>query len=78
MKNVYTYFFMLLALCIYTPTLAANEQYPLEAPDTSSPRATLESFQTLIQEAKPIIAKVKASGFSNKIERELVSERYQI
>ena len=75
MKNIYTCFFMLLALCIYTPTLAGNEQYPLEAPDTSSPRATLESFQALIREAKPIIGKVRTSGFSNEIKRELQSLR---
>ena len=71
MKNIYTYFLMLFALCIYTPTLAANEQYPLEAPDTSSPRATLESFQTLIRDMKPIVGKVRTSGLTREIKREL-------
>ena len=71
MKNTCTYFFMLLALCIYTPTLAANEPYPLEAPDTSSPQATLESFQTLIQDMKPIVGKVRTLGLTREIKREL-------
>jgi hypothetical protein len=78
MKNIYTYFLMLFALCIYTPTFAANEQYPLEAPDISSPRATLESFQTLIRDMKPIVDKIRTLGLSREIKRELVSERYQI
>jgi len=71
MKNAYTYFFMLLALFVNTPNLSANEQYPLEAPDISSPRATLKSFQTNIRNAKPIVAKVSTSGFSTEITREL-------
>ena len=71
MKNIYTYFLMLFALCVSAPNLAANDLYPLEAPDTSSPRATLESFQTIVREAKPIIGKVRTSGFSNEITHEL-------
>ncbi len=71
MKNAYTYFFILLALCVNTPNLAASEQYPLEAPDTSSPRATMKTFQTIIRNAKPIVAKVGTSGFSMEITREL-------
>ena len=71
MKNIYTYFLMLFALCVSAPNLAANDLYPLEAPDTSSPRATLESFQTIVREAKPIIGKVRTSGFSNEIKHEL-------
>ena len=71
MKNIYTYLFTLLVLCVNTPNLAANERYPLEAPDTSSPRATMKSFQTIIRNAKPIVAKVRTSGFSMEITREL-------
>ena len=65
MKNAYTYFFILLALCINTPNLAASEQYPLEAPDTSSPQATLKSFQTIIGKMIPIVEKVRTLGFSS-------------
>jgi len=71
MKNFYTYFLMLLALCVSAPALAANEPYPLEAPDTSSPRATLESFQTLIRDMNPIVGKVRTSGLTREIKREL-------
>jgi len=71
MKNIYTYFFILLVLCVNTPNLSANEQYPLEAPDTSSPRATLESFQTLIRDMKPIVGKERTSGLTKEIKREL-------
>jgi MscS family membrane protein len=71
MKNICTCFFVLLALCVNAPNLAANERYPLEAPDTSSPRATLKTFQTIIRNAKPIVAKVSTSGFSMEITREL-------
>jgi len=71
MKNIYTYFFILLVLCVNTPNLSANEQYPLEAPDTSSPRATLESFQTLSRDMKPIVGKERTSGLTKEIKREL-------
>ena len=77
MKNTYTYFFLLLALCVNTPNLAANERYPLEAPDTSSPRATLKSFQTIIQKAVPIVRKVRELGFSREVSRELRDLRIQ-
>ena len=71
MKNSYTYLFILLAFFVNIPNLAANEPYPLEAPDTSSPRATMKTFQTIIRNAKPIVAKVRTSGFSMEITREL-------
>ena len=71
MKNIYTYLFILLVLFVNTPNLAANERYPLEAPDTSSPRATMKTFQTIIRNAKPIVAKVRTSGFSMEITGEL-------
>ncbi len=71
MKHIYTYFIILLTLCVNTPNLGANERYPLEAPDTSSPRATMKSFQTIIRNAKPIISKVRTSGYSGEITREL-------
>ena len=71
MKNTYTYFFLLLALCVNTPNLAANERYPLEAPDTSSPRATLKSFQTIIGKAMPIIGKMRELGLTRAVRREL-------
>jgi len=77
MKNTYIYFFTLLALCVNTPNLAANERYPLEAPDTSSPRATLKSFQTIIRNAMPIVAKVRELGFSREVTRELRDLRIQ-
>jgi MscS family membrane protein len=77
MKNTYIYFFTLLALCVNTPNLAANERYPLEAPDTSSPRATLKSFQTIIRDALPIVAKVRELGFSREVTRELRDLRNQ-
>ena len=77
MKNTYTYFFVLLALCINTPNLAANERYPLEAPDTSSPRATLKSFQSIIRNAMPMVAKVRQLGFSGEVKRELRNLRIQ-
>ncbi len=75
MKNIYTYFVILLALCVNTPNLAANERYPLEAPDTSSPRATLKSFQTIMRNAKPIVDKIRTSGISREILRELQDVR---
>jgi len=71
MKNSYTYLFILLAFFVNIPNLAASEPYPLEAPDTSSPRATMKTFQTIIRNAKPIVAKVRTSGFSMEITREL-------
>ena len=71
MKNAYTCFFILLALCVNTSSLAASEPYPLEAPDTSSPRATIKTFQTIIRNTKPIVAKVSTSGFSLRITHEL-------
>lgn len=71
MKNTYTYLFILLAFFVNIPNLAASEPYPLEAPDTSSPRATMKTFQTIIRNAKPIVAKVRTSGFSMEITREL-------
>lgn len=71
MKNTYIYFFMLLALCINTPNLAANERYPLEAPDTSSPRTTMKSFQTIIRNMMSIVGKVRTAGISREILREL-------
>ncbi len=77
MKNTYTYFFVLLALCVNTPNLAADERYPLEAPDTSSPRATLKSFQTILRNAVPIVRKVRESGFSREVTRELRDLRIQ-
>ena len=67
MKNTCTYFFMLFALCVSTPNLSANEQYPLEAADTSSPQATLKSFQTMYLKAKPILDKIEISGFSPEV-----------
>jgi MscS family membrane protein len=57
--------------------LAANERYPLEAPDTSSPRATLKGFQTTIRNAKPIVEKVRTMGFSFEITHELRDLRVQ-
>ena len=77
MKNTYTYLFVLLALCVNTPNLAANERYPLDAPDTSSPRATLKSFQTIMQNAMPIVGKVRTSGFTREISNELRGLRIQ-
>ena len=77
MKSTYTCLFVLLALCINTPNLAANERYPLEAPDTSSPRATLKSFQTIIRKAMPIVGKVRELGFSPEVARELRDLRNQ-
>jgi MscS family membrane protein len=71
MKNTYAYLFILLAFFVNIPNLTASEPYPLEAPDTSSPRATMKSFQTIIRNAKPIVAKVRTSGFSMEITREL-------
>ena len=71
MKKTYTYLFILLAFFVNIPNLAASEPYPLEAPDTSSPRATMKTFQTIIQNTKPIVAKVSTSGFSLRITREL-------
>ena len=77
MKNIYTYFFILLALCVNAPSLAANEQYPLEASDTSSPRATLKSFQTIIGKMIPIVEKVRTLGFSREVTNELRDLRIQ-
>ncbi|MFC1581118.1 mechanosensitive ion channel family protein [Thermodesulfobacteriota bacterium] len=77
MRHTFTYFFVLLAFCLNTPNLAANERYPLEAPDTSSPRATLKSFQTIIENANPIVEKVRTLGFSREITRELRDLRTQ-
>jgi MscS family membrane protein len=77
MKNIFVYVIVLLALCVNTPNLAANERYPLEAPDTSSPRATLKSFQTIIRNAMPIVAKVRELGFSREVTRELRDLRIQ-
>jgi MscS family membrane protein len=77
MKNTYTYFFVLLALYVNTANLAANERYPLEAPDTSSPQATLKSFQTIIRKAMPIVGKVRELGFSREVTRELRDLRIQ-
>lgn len=77
MKNTYTYFLILLALCVNTPNLAANERYPLEAPDTSSPRATLKSFQTIIQKAVPIVGKARELGLTREVTRELRDLRNQ-
>jgi hypothetical protein len=71
MKNIYAYFLILLALCINTPNLAANERYPLETPDTSSPRTTMKRFQTIIRNAKPIVGKVRTLGLTREIKREL-------
>lgn len=71
MKNAYTSFLILLVVCINTPNLTASERYPLEAPETTSPRTTLRSFQTITQDAKPIVDKIRTSGFSGKITRNL-------
>jgi MscS family membrane protein len=76
-KNSYMYFLIFFALCVNTPNLAANERYPLAAPDTSSPRATLKSFQTIIRKAVPIVGKVIELGFSREVERELWDLRIQ-
>jgi MscS family membrane protein len=77
MKKIYTYFFILLALCINIPNLAANELYPLEAADTSSPRATLKSFRTIMRKSMPIVGKIRTLGFSRDITRELRDLRIQ-
>jgi MscS family membrane protein len=77
MKNSYMYLLILLALCVNTPNLAANERYPLEGPDTSSPRATLKSFQNTIRKAMPIVEKVIELGFSRDLTRELQDLRNQ-
>jgi MscS family membrane protein len=77
MKNTFTYVIVLLALCVNTPNLAANERYPLEAADTSSPRATLKSFQTIIQKAVPIVGKARELGLTREVTRELRDLRNQ-
>jgi len=64
MKNIYTCLFIVLTLCLTTPNLAVGKQYPLEAADTSSPQATLKSFQALFLNARPILDKIATSGFS--------------
>ena len=77
-KNRYTYFLMiLLAFCVNATNVAANERYPLEGPDTSSPRATLKSFQNTIRKAMPIVEKVRELGFSRDLTRELQDLRNQ-
>jgi MscS family membrane protein len=77
MKYRYTYFLMLLAFFLNTPDSVANNRYPLEPPDTSSPRATLQGFQDTVRNAEPIMEKVKTQGFSSSITRELRDLRIQ-
>jgi len=67
MKNAYTCFIILITLYLTTPNLAVGKLYPLEVADTSSPRATLKSFQTLYLKARPILDKMATSGLSPEI-----------
>ena len=50
MRNLYRYLFLSLILSLTTVTAIADERYPLEPPDTSSPRATMESFQSVMRD----------------------------
>ena len=45
MKSVFRYLFPLFVFLLCATHLIASEPYPLAPPDTSSPRATLQSFQ---------------------------------
>lgn len=45
MKSVFRYLFPLFVFLLCATNLIASEPYPLAPPDTSSPRATLQSFQ---------------------------------
>ena len=77
MKNIFLYFLILLVLFLNTSDLAASVKYPLEAADTSSPRATLKSFQNITRNVMPIMGKVRTSGFTREITQELQDFRIQ-
>ena len=54
-KNAYRFLIILGALLLLSITVEAAEIYPLEPPDTSSPRATLKSFLDSMRESKALI-----------------------
>ena len=53
---------------LMTPALAATAEpyYPLEPPDTSSPRATLQSFLSYMKEAQRFYLEAKRASLKEK------------
>ena len=72
MKSISIYLFILLVFNLNISITSADERYPLEPPDTSSPRATLRTINSIMQAIKPILAKSRALGYlSAELRQEL-------
>ena len=72
MRNLYRYLFLSLILSLTPATAIADERYPLEPPDTSSPRATMESFQGVMRDTKTVLMKSREWGvFSREARQEI-------
>lgn len=59
MRCIYLYLFLSIALSLTPPNAISEERYPLEPPDTSSPRATMKSFQSIMREFKQALVKAR-------------------
>lgn len=72
MKRIRTCLFIFLVFNLNISITSADERYPLEPPDTSSPRATLRTLNNTMQAIKPILAKSRALGYlSAEVRQEL-------
>jgi MscS family membrane protein len=71
-RSLYLYLFLSIALSLAPATSIADERYPLEPPDTSIPRATMESFQNVMPDTKQVLVKSRKWGaFSKEARQEI-------
>jgi len=69
-RSLYLYLFLSLALRLTPAT--ADTRYPLEPTDTSSPRATMRSFQNVMRDTKQVLVKSREWGlFSSEAKEEI-------
>ena len=61
-RRIYLYLFLSLAMSLTSATAIADERRPLEPPDTSSPRATMKSFQSVMRDTKQVLVKSRGWG----------------
>lgn len=77
MKSFFLYLFIVTTLFINASGAGASVRHPLEVADTSSPRATLKSFQEIFLSAKPVMAKIRATAHTDKLPAALWNLRLQ-